>query len=269
MLRTLTPVTDLSTATLVWMLQCISPHLTIDQEAFDGYLDQYNRWLTRIRFACTYHHQTTWENIKSYLPSIPYIPLINPAPSGIEPPKRDAPHAHPELDFSWGAGPLVDSFGGMYHLNGTHTRMPGHEDAETYDAAAKEYKWSPIRALGRTNEYIHPITYHRSLVHGWDAHSPLQKGWKRKAERGADGKARFWWYMHGEEKKIELPEWAILPNLPGRPNFERQWYLKCEQSEGTRAKLSCVKEYGEKDFLEVLDEEIDFGFDNKPQNQWP
>jgi hypothetical protein len=265
----LMPITDMSTATLVWMLQCISPHLTIDQVAFDGHLDQYNRWLTRIRYACTYHHQTTSEYIRSYLPGIPSIPIINPAPSDIELPKRDPPHAHPEFDFSWGAGPLVDSFGGMYHLNGTHMRVPGHEDAETYDAKAKEYKWSPIRKLGRTNEYIHPIVLHRSIVHGWDKHSPLKEGWNRKAQRGEDGKARFWWYMDGEEKTIALPEWAILPDLPGKPNFERAWYVKCEKSEGTRAKLRETKEYGEKDFLECLDKEIDFGFDNRPQNEWP
>lgn len=256
---------DLSTATLVWMLQCISPHLTIDQAAFDDYLDQYKRWLFRIRFACTYHHQTTWDNIKAYIPN---VPLINPAPSELDPPKRDPPHAHVDFDFSWGTGPLVDSFGGMYHLNGTHMRVPGHEDVEVYENDEAP-SWKPLRALGQTNEYIHPIVLHRSLVHGWDKHSPLKDGWDRKHRRGEDGKARYWWFMNDDPEKIELPEWAILPDLPRQKNFERAWYQKCEKTQRTLSKLKDVEEFGGKDFLGRLDEEIDFGFDNKPQNEWP
>lgn len=247
------------------MLQCISPHLTIDQAAFDDYLDQYKRWLFRIRFACTYHHQTTWDNIKAYIPN---VPLINPAPSELDPPKRDPPHAHVDFDFSWGTGPLVDSFGGMYHLNGTHMRVPGHEDVEVYEKDEAP-SWKPLRALGQTNEYIHPIVLHRSLVHGWDKHSPLKDGWDRKHRRGEDGKARYWWFMNDDPEKIELPEWAILPDLPRQKNFERAWYQKCEKTQRTLSKLKDVEEFGGKDFLGRLDEEIDFGFDNKPQNEWP
>jgi hypothetical protein len=262
-------VTDMSTATLAWMLQCISPHLAIDHDAFNRYMDQYKRWLFRIRFACTYHHQNTWENVKSYIPGMPIIPFINPAPSDLDPPRRDPPHAHPNFDFSWGTGPLVDSFGGMYHLNGIHSRSPGHEDVETYDEEEEVYIWKPIRELGLTNEYIHPIVYHRSIIHGWDKHSPLREQWNREHRHGNDGRARFWWYRDNEKDTIALPEWAILPDSEARPNFERAWYRRCEKTKKTLDKLAEVEEYGKKDFLECLDEKIDFGFDDKPQNQWP
>jgi hypothetical protein len=259
----------MSTATLAWMLQCISPHLAIDQEAFNKYLEQYHRWLFRIRFACTYHHQTTWENMKSYLPSMPSIPFIKPTSSELDPPKRDPPHSHTEFDFGWGTGPLVDSFGGMYHLNGSHMRVPGHESVELYDDKENVYHWKPIRKVGETNEYIHPIMLHRSIAHGWDKHSPLKEHWNREHRRGTDGKARFWWYKDNEKDTIALPEWAILPDLDGKPNFERAWYMKCEKTEKTLEALKKVKEYGTNDFLACLDKEIDFGFDNKPQNEWP
>lgn len=248
------------------MLQCISPHLAIDQAAFNNYIDQYQRWLYRIRFACTYHHPTTLDGVKSFLP---VIPLLNPARSELDPPKRDPPHAHPEFDFSWGTGPLVDSFGSIYYLNGSHSRRPGHEDIEVYNQEENEYLWKPLRRLGQTNEYIHPIVFYRSIVHGWDKHSPLRKGWKREHRRGEDGKARFWWYMDKETEKIALPEWAILPNLPEKPDFERAWYNGCEKTKKTLEKLGAIEGYGANDFLESLDKGIDFGFDAKPQNQWP
>jgi uncharacterized protein (DUF2235 family) len=257
---------DISTATLVWMLQCISPLLAIDQVAFNNQIDQYQRWLYRIRFACTYHHPNMWDGVKGFLP---IIPLLNPAPSGLEAPKRDPPHPHPEFDFSWGTGPLVDSFGGIYLLNGSHPRRPGHEDVEVYDEKEDAYEWKSLRKLGRTNEYIHPIVFHRSIVHGWDKHSPLRKGWKREHRHGEDGKARFWWYMKKEDETIALPEWAILRDVPERPNFERAWYKKCEKTKRTLEKLDAMEGDGANDFLEILDRDIDFGFDDKPQSQWP
>lgn len=260
---------NISTATLCWMLQCVSPHLTIDRESFELYLAQYKRWLFRIRYACTYHHETWGEKAWKYVPKLPKIPFINPGPDELAPPARDPPHPHVEFDFSWGTGPLVDSFGGMYHLNGTHKRMPGHEDVETYDEKTKEQEWRPLRELGQTNEYIHPIVLHRSIVHGWDAHSPLQEGWYRKSWRGTDGKERYWWYMEGEEKTCPLPEWAILPDTSQKEyNFERRWYGECEKTKKTLDALA-KKEYGNNDFLATLDKIIDFGFDNRPQNLYP
>lgn len=252
------------------MLQCISPHLTIDRTEFGLYVEQYKRWLYRIRHACTYHHKTAFEKAWGYVPKLPYIPIINPGPDELAPPSRDPVHTHPDFDFSWGTGPLVDSFGGLYHLNGTHMRIPGHESVEAYDEQAKEPRWKPLRSLGQTNEYIHPIVLHRSLVHGWDPHSPLKTDWERENYDGDDGKTRFWWFKKGEKKSCALPEWAILHDVSEDEfNFERKWYGECEKTAKTIDQLGKNDVYGKKDFLEVLDKGIEFGFDNKPQNLWP
>ncbi|KAF1840427.1 uncharacterized protein K460DRAFT_297110 [Cucurbitaria berberidis CBS 394.84] len=261
---------NISTATLCWMLQCISPHLTIDRAAFELYLAQYKRWLFRIRYACTYHHETWGDWAWSYVPKLPSIPIINPGPDEFTAPRRDPAHAHTDFDFSWGTGPLVDPFGGMYHLNGTHKRVPGHEDVETYDEKSKEPKWKPIRDIGQTNEYIHPIVHYRRLVRGWDTHTPLKDDWNRDHWRGKDGKDRFWWYKNGEKDKCALPEWAILPHVSDKEyNFERKWYGECEKTKKTLDALAKVEEFGQNDFLTTLDKKIEFGFDNKPQNLWP
>lgn len=256
------------------MLQCISPHLTIDREAFEQHIAQYKRWLFRIRYACTYHHLTLAEKAFSY---VPIIPFINPGPEEFAAPVRDPPHTHENFDFSWGTGPLVDSFGGLYYLNGTHTRVPGHEAVEQYDEATKEQKWNPLTSdvksgTGPSNEYIHPICYHRSLVHGWEQHSALKQGWNRGNWQSKDGKKRYWWYKDNEKEKEKcaLPEWAILPDLSNMEyNFERKWYGECEKSEKTRVALEKVAEFKNNDFLKTLDKNIEFGFDNKPQNLWP
>jgi hypothetical protein len=249
------------------MLQCISPHLTIDRNTFELLIAQYKRWLFRIRYACTYHHETFVDRIMKYVPQVPFF---NSGSDELAPPRRDPPHTHPDFDFSWGTGPLVDSFGGMYHFNGTHTRMPGHEDVEEYDEERKVNAWTPIRQLGDTNEYIHPIVYHRSLVHGWDTHSPLQKHWNRSNWRSQqDNKLRFWWYKDGEKDICAIPEWAILRDASIEEyNFERKWYYECEKTVKTLDKLANAPDFGlGKDFLEVLDKNVDF--DNKPQSLWP
>ncbi|CAO2657027.1 Nn.00g058300.m01.CDS01 [Neocucurbitaria sp. VM-36] len=259
-----------SETTLCWMLQCISPHLTIDREAFELYLAQYKRWLFRIRYACTYHHETFADKAWSYVPKLPSIPILNPGPDELAEPRRDPPHAHADFDFSWGTGPLVDSFGGMYHLNGTQPRVPGHEDVEIYNEKAKEPKWTPLRDLGQTNEYIHPIVRHRQLVRGWDKHSPLQNGWHRDHWRGDDGKHRYWWFKKDERETCALPEWAILPDVSNKEyNFERKWYNECEKTKKTLDQLAKDTDIGPNDFLKTLDQNIEFGFDNKPQNLWP
>lgn len=254
------------------MLQCIAPHLTIDRQAFELYLAQYKRWLFRIRYACTYHHETWSDKARSYIPKLPNIPLINPGPSdeNLAAPRRDPAHAHPDFDFSWGTGPLLDPFGGMYLFNGTHARNPGHEDVEVYNEEAQEPKWTPLRSLGQTNEYIHPIVHFRRLVHGWDTHSPLKVGWERDHWLGDDGKHRFWWFKTGERQSCALPEWAILPDGSEKEyNFERKWYAECEKTKKTLDRLAMDKDVGGNDFLATLDANIDFGFDDKPQNLWP
>ena len=39
-------------------------------------------------------------------------------------------------------------------------------------------------------------------------------------------------------------------------NFERKWYRECEKLEDTLQKLANVEEFGERDFLDVLDEKL-------------
>lgn len=241
------------------MLQAISPHLTIDRKAFSLHLEQYQRWLFRIRYACTHHHPNLLQKTLSYIPKLPSIPFLSNGGNQLKLPRTAAPHAHEHFDFSWGTGPIVDSFTGMYHLNGMHVRIPGHEYAEEYDEKSKVYKWVKLADLGDTNEYIHPVTYHRSLVKGWEPRSPLRKSWNREAWEGKkDGKTRFWWYMDGEKETCALPEWTVLrDDLNEEYNFERKWYEKCEKSRNTLDKLASVAEFGgEKDFLQVLDEKL-------------
>lgn len=257
---------NLATASLCWMLQAISPHLTIDRHAFELFVAQYKRWLFRIRYACTHNHPNTLQKMWSYVPKLPVPSIFGGGSKDLHLPRAAPPHEHKDFDFSWGTGPLVDSYTGMYYLNGMHVRVPGHESVE------KAGKWTKLRDLGDTNEYIHPITYFRSVVRGWEKHSPLQKPWNRKAWEGkSDGKTRFWWYMDGEQEKCALPEWAIMPDGGGDEfNFERKWYSECEKTEKTLQKLATVTEFGGgRDFLDVLDEELNFDMDNHPQRIAP
>lgn len=254
---------NLSTATLCWMLQCISPHLTIDRNAFSLYLAQYRRWLFRIRYACTYHHESFLERAWNYIPKLPKIPFISRKTDELAPPPRDPPHAHTEFDFSWGTGPLVDSYTGIYYLNGMYARQPGHEAVEKYNHAINEQKWTPLRHLGDTNEYIHPITYFRSLVRGWDSYSPLKSHWKRELCRlEKDAKTRFWWYKHGEKESCALPEWIIMPHRNDWEfNFERIWYYECQRTQMTMQRNAPNDAFVApgRAFLEDLDSRIDFG----------
>lgn len=254
------------------MLQAISPHLTIDREAFSLFVAQYKRWLFRIRYACTFNHPNTLQKMWSYVPKLPMPSIFGGGGKDLQLPPRAPPHTHENFDFSWGTGPLVDSFTAMYYLNGMHVRMPGHESVEIYNEKSKANKWTKIRELGHTNEYIHPITYFRSLVRGWEKYSPLQKPWNREAWEGkSDGKMRFWWYMDGEQDTCALPEWSIMPHGQDEEfNFERKWYSECEKTEKTLDKLASVAEFGEgQDFLDVLDEELNFDMDNRPQRFAP
>jgi hypothetical protein len=239
------------------MLQVISPHLTIDRHAFLLHLEQYKRWLFRIRYACTYRHPNTLQKLWSHVPKLPSIPFLSSGGNELKIPRGAVPHAHNQFDFSWGTGPLVDSYTGMYYLNGMHVRMPGHESVEEYDEELKVHQWTKLRDLGDTNEYIHPVTYHRSLIKGWEPNSPMRKSWNR-GSWSEDGKMRFWWYMDGEKEKCALPEWVILQDgLDDGFNFERKWYMECEKSEKTLDKLADVAEFGRgRDFLEVLDEKL-------------
>jgi hypothetical protein len=80
---------DISVATLTWMLQCVAPHLDIDQDAFQKLNMHYKKWLTRIRYACTYHHGAT-EGWGEYLwNKVPDVPFVGEEPDPLKPPRRD------------------------------------------------------------------------------------------------------------------------------------------------------------------------------------
>ncbi|KAF1951904.1 hypothetical protein CC80DRAFT_495790 [Byssothecium circinans] len=249
----------LSTATFAWMLQVISPHLTIDQSAFKSHMDQYKRWRDHVRYACTYHHAGWTDWIASKLPT---IPIINPAPDPLAPPKRDPVHTHPKFDYGWGTGPIVDSYEGLYKLAGPLPRVPGACKMDIYDPKSKEYKPDDLSKYGETNEYIHPICEYRKVIRGKEDNSAL-KAFTRKYEK-TNGKGRFWWYRDGSQKP--LPEWVILEHHEhaagvgvseaGEVNFERAWYEQCELSQERRDKLKAAGY--EKDFLDALDEKNDF-----------
>lgn len=253
--------TDLSTATWTWMLQCIAPHLTIDQDAFKASLTQYQRFLARIRYACTYHHTTWLDKVKS---SIPNVPLVNPARDPLLPSKRDPVHEHPDFDYGWGTGPIVDSYTGMYHLSPSVPRIPGRLKTEVYNAKKETSTLDDISKIGDSHEYIHPICEFRRIVRGRENNSTLRM-FTRKHEKNVDGtEGRYWWYKDG----AKLPEWVILNHKDeGVVNFERTWYEMCEKNDKTIEKL---KEAGyEKDFLVALDEMIDFGVGDKPGYLYP
>lgn len=246
-------------ATFTWMLQCIAPYLTINHDAFNKHVAQYDRWLNKIRYSCTYHHVARESTLEWLWNKVPDVPYIGEEADQFAAPKREAPHSH-DFDYGWGTGPIDDSYRGVYLANGTHTREPGHEEAEVFDSKAKKYKWKPINESGHTNEYIHPIVYHRWLVRGWDAHSPLRK-WTRIA-----GDGRFWWHKEGESDKA-LPEWVILPSGPDNFSYERMFYAQCEKSEKTVKALA--KHTEGRDFMVDLDSKVDFEAVMKPVAEYP
>jgi len=247
------------------MIQVISPHLTIDQDAFHASMVQYQRWLDRVRFACTYHHADWKDWIQQ---NIPNIPFINPAEDGLTPPKRDPPHKHTNFDYGWGIGNIVDSYGGLYRLAGAVPRIPGHCQTEMYDPKKKEGILVDIKDYGNTNEYIHPICAFRNLIRGIGPNSPL-KNFDRKFKVSGDGdgvgKGRYWW-SHNDDSEL-IPEWVILRHTDRDVNFERSWYGQCEQSENTVKILKEAKV--KRDWLEDIDDKIDFGVGDKSGYVYP
>lgn len=240
------------------MLQCVAPYLTIDQDAFHASMSQYQRWLDHVRYACTTLHPTwlTWAKSK-----VPKIPLLNPRESPLDPPKRSPPHQHLDFDYGYGTGPIVDSYIGIYHLNGSVMRVPGHCQLEIYDEKSQDLVLTDINGFGKTNEYIHPICHYRLLIRGLEKNSPLQDFTRtfEPTPGSTDGKGRFWWKKNGSDRK--LPEWVILEHEQETVNFERQWYSKCEKNEAT---LKTLKAKGvEGDWLDGLDEKVDFGVGGK------
>lgn len=244
------------------MIQCIAPYITIDQVAFHASLAQYQRFLDRTRYACTTHHPDWLDSIKEMLPN---IPLINPPPKELAPPRHDHTHQHLDFEYGWGIGPIVDSYGGMYRLAGAIRRIPGYCKLELFDHKVEEQILDDINKHGETNEYVHPICYYRDLIRGPEAISALHDFDRKFIPGNNGGKGRFWWTRKGDTKK--LPEWVILPHGDDEVNYERTWYGKSEKSERILKKLEDAGY--EKDWLQTLDDQIDFGVWDKKGWEYP
>jgi hypothetical protein len=125
-----------------------------------------------------------------------------------------------------------------------------------------------INQYGKTNEYIHPICAYRNLIRGIGPNSPLYN-FDRKFEVNKDGdrkgKGRYWWYHKDDSESI--PEWVIMRHKDEDVNFERSWYGQCEQTENTVKLLEAAKV--KKDWLEEIDEKVDFGVGDKSGYVYP
>ena len=173
----------------------------------------------------------------------------------------------------------------MYALKGTHPLSPGFQKTDTTHPKTKKYGWVPLSELGETNEYIHPLVFHRMRsvgLHKWTTKHPLTD-WTCTN----DGD-RWWWHRKtdSDPKKRQrwLPEWAILPHKDGI-NYERSWYTEAvsmEQGFSSKTGLETVKtakftrnkpgvaeakDGKEVDFLERLDSEVDFS--KLSETSWP
>lgn len=171
----------------------------------------------------------------------------------------------------------------MYALNGTHARAPGFEKTETTDPDTKEYGWVDIKKLGESNEYIHPLVFHRKTCvgwHQWTTKHPLTE-WQRSFEGG-----RWWWHRQTDKNRQAedarwLPEWVIHKHTDAEINYERTWYTEAvsmEQQFSAKTNLERVKKVTllkkpkkrvvqEVDFLEKLDGEVNFA--KVPETSWP
>ena len=260
------------------MLQCISPYLAIDENAFHASTAQYLNWLATIRTNCTYYHDGWFDWAAK---KIPNIPLINPGPDSLDPPKRYKAHAHPEFDYGWGTGPIVDSYGGMYKLSETYPRQPGHCEVEYYDAKSKTHKLEDVFVKkGKTNEYIHPICHYRDLVRGPEKNSAL-KDYERvlsglhkfdrkvtpNLKKGEEG--RYWWIKKNDNEARAVPEWVILNGRDGKLNFERHWYEKTEKTDKVKEILYKKDKKYDRDWLQVVDSEVDFAIGKKEPHEYP
>lgn len=251
------------------MLQCIAPHLDIDQDGFKVYLKQYEDWITHIRTKCTYHHKWHESWFRQQYNKLPNVPFIGEEPNPLAEPKREEPHKH-DFDFGWGIGPIVDSYTPMYKHNGPpRPRQPGHEEMEI------DGEWTPIKGIPgdknnpptkfKTHEYIHPLVQYRKTVltkwdkWDWNTEHPLN-GWTRKIRPANDGSQRYWWHRGGSDTD-RLPEWCILPDTKEEINYERTWYTAAQSMNlevSVRQHLPA--------FLEELDKET--RFQPKRINEW-
>jgi hypothetical protein len=227
----------LANVTFAWMLQCIAPYLTIDETAYNNTADDYQMWLAKVRWNCTYWHRGFWGKAGDYVPN---IPVVNPAPGELDPPKRD-PKAHEH------------SYTAKFWINGSEPRVPGHcqtEFRQPKKNPSDADTWLPelFSKYGDTNEYIHPVCAYRQMIRS-DEQSALG-AFKRKLDKNNGERGRYWWW-HDDHA---LPEWVILQQDSPEHNFERDWYERC------------VKENkAEGDWLKFLDRQNNFDIREKKE----
>ncbi|KAF2187608.1 hypothetical protein K469DRAFT_725126 [Zopfia rhizophila CBS 207.26] len=217
----------LANITFAWMLQCISPYLTIDLKVFENHKQDYTLWLKTAATNCTRHHETwldwAWKKV-------PFV-----SPNELDPPRQDPPHTHDTVDFGWGTGPTPDSLEGfIYEWAGGEDRKPGNCDIDVWHPSEGEYKLEPASNYGVTNEYIHPVTAYRQFdINNRDKKDPKKAIPFEKKNKNIEGRAfearelvkggkkfsRYWW----KKGDVYLPEWVILSHRKNEVDFERMW----------------------------------------------
>lgn len=282
--------------TFAWMIQCISPYLQIDINAYQTHGIDYKVWLNEAESHCMRHH-TSQENYGEWL----YNKVRGPPAS--------AKKAHSHLiDRGWGTGPMPDSLAGMmYMYAGGVARTPGSCTTEVWENG--KYITKPIREVGITNEYIHPVAAYRQFDYN---NSPKQdSGWLdsmksspclakdltkpqvpfEEKEHEIQGRTlvgskgnltkQFCWLRDdvsppkwhildhdtGEVKAkqfywdmgdVMLPEWIIMDHKNDHTDFERIWL---DATNGSDLDKGNSREYDESKWLKWMDAQLKDTFD--------
>ena len=237
------------------MLQCISKYLTIDQKAYEKYLDYYFDWTYKSKYQCTHHSQTWGDTAWSYTP----WPINRDKPEEFLLPKKDASHTHSQIERGWGIGPFIDSAAdGIFSWAGGVPRHPGEPEIED-----ETLKPAPLKKYGVPHEYMHPVAAYRQ------PRRPAKEP-KNAPPRALDNfsrpnkKGRYWWVKKGDFT-VEVPEWIIMGGENDRDNkynFERRYYERCLLAKNKDIKIE-AKKNGETakfevEWLKEVDSQVDF-----------
>ncbi|RDW89514.1 hypothetical protein BP6252_01546 [Coleophoma cylindrospora] len=207
--------------TFVWMVECVRPYLAFKENALQISLIEYTKLLGDLHCKNYHHHDPSKQpNILSQAfnavyNSIPYI-------GGVSEP--EAP-----VELGWGTANYNDSFKGLMAFPGAKVRKPGQCETEvvvedTHFLTRNRYlklKSTSLKALGETNEMVHPVARFRRDKLNQDT-GGLQ-GWKHRYRE--DEKPGFEWYLPGGD--VVLKEYIIQ-----RDSIERE--LVCGVEEATK-----------------------------------
>jgi hypothetical protein len=240
---------SMANITFAWMLQCVYPYLTINEEAYKKYLDYYFSWTLNQKHSCT-HHRKTWGDTAYEIAD--YIPYVNPDMTT----KPDPVHQHPEIERGWGLGPFVDSAQGILY-NGIYSpapRMPGECELEEHKATTSTM--TKISEKGATHEYMHPVAEYRHQKRtGKEPSTAPPKKLLDFDRKLIDGRYRW---VKKTNPDISIPEWIIMN--PGGFNFERDYYNRCLEAKNQDNQLAAKgkRVEPEEDWLKKVDEEVNF-----------